>query len=56
MPTVVPADLPTADVVVVRDPGGHVVVFVDPRVPRPVVADTLADLDAVMGGRAYVLG
>jgi hypothetical protein len=55
VPLVVPAELPTPDVVVVRGSSGSIVVFVDPRVPRDVVDETLADLDTVLRSRPYAL-
>lgn len=57
MPVVVPAELPTADIViVVCDERAAPFVFVDPRVPQRIVDETLADLPAAMTGPAYALG
>lgn len=42
MPLIVLVDLPAADVVVVVPDVGRVMVFVDPRVPFSVGADTVA--------------
>lgn len=42
MPLVVPAELPTADIAIVFPPGeGRALMFVDPRVPVEMVADTV---------------
>ena len=42
VPLVIPAELPTADIVIVFPPGeGRVLMFVDPRVPCQVVTDTI---------------
>ena len=72
MPLVVPAELPTADIVVVvpDDDGDRVMIFIDPRVPFEVGAETvarvaralrrpggrLAQLSAVLPGPVYTLG
>lgn len=72
MPLVVPAELPTADIVVVvpDDDGDRVMIFVDPRVSVEVGAETvarvaralrrpggrLAQLSTALPGPAYTLG
>jgi hypothetical protein len=67
---VVPADLPTADLVIVVPDHGRVMVFIDPRVPVDVAAGTVtrvreilrtpgdvcARLAELVGGPAHALG
>ena len=56
MPLVVPADLPTPDiVVVVPDDGGRVVIFVDPRVPIRVAAEAIMQVREAIHGRGELL-
>lgn len=41
MPMVIPAELPAPDIVIVVPDEGRVLLFVDPRVPCAVAADTV---------------
>lgn len=50
MPVVLPAELPTADVVIVVPDEGRVLIFIDPRVPFAVGADTIARVRAILRG------
>ena len=56
MPLVLSVDLPTADcVVVVPGEGRRVIVFVDPRVPLRVAADTVMQVREAIHGRGELL-
>ena len=49
VPLVIPCELPTPDIVVVFPPGeGRVLMFVDPRVPFHVAADTIDRVRAAL--------
>jgi hypothetical protein len=53
--TVVRIELPTPDIVVVRDGAGRVVIFADVRVPDREVEAAIDDLGAICAGPAYPL-
>lgn len=52
---VIRTDLPTSDIVVVRDESGRISVVADNRLPQVAVDDALRDLDQIMRGPAYAL-
>lgn len=54
-PLVFRADLPSPDVVVVRDADGAVTLFADSRLSESAVDGALADLDGILAGRPYTL-
>lgn len=53
--TVVRIELPTPDIVVVRDGAGDVVMFADARLAQAEVDAAVADLDGIMAGPAYAV-
>lgn len=55
VPLVFRADLPSPDVVVVRDADGAVTLFADSSLPETAVDSALADLDAILAGQPHAL-